>query len=105
MDFHMQLVEFICLLEKQGLSYAIYGICFPSPKSGISYVICGIYFPSPKTWAIIYNIRNFWPFSKNVDYQMQFLKFLSILKKYGLSYAFSEKKFYYPKTWTTICNF
>src|SRR3954463_7368077 len=101
----MQFQEFISLLEKHGLSYAIYGISFPSPKSGISYVICGIYFPSPKTCAIIHNIRNFWPFSKNVDYQMEFLKFHSILKKHGLSYAISEKNFYYPKTLNIICNF
>src|SRR3954466_14608037 len=41
-------------------------------------------------------------FSKNVDYHMQFLKFLSLPQKCGLLYEIS---FPSPKTWTIICNF
>src|SRR3954469_10269009 len=36
---------------------------------------------------------------------MQFLKFLSLLQKHGLSYAISEFSFSSPKTWTIISNF
>src|SRR3954468_10736467 len=36
---------------------------------------------------------------------MQFLKFLSLLQKRGLSYIISEISFPSPKTWTIICNF
>src|SRR3954470_10198555 len=43
-----------------------------------------------KTCNIIINFWNSFPCSKNVDYHMQFLKFLSLLKKRGLSYAISE---------------
>src|SRR4051812_15342425 len=40
-----------------------------------------------------------------MDYHMQFLKFLYILPKHGLSYAIFEISSSYPKTWTIICNF
>src|SRR3954465_3501771 len=53
--YHMQCLEFLCLLQKQGLSYAIFGISFSSRK----------------TWNIICNINNFYPFPKNVNYHMQ----------------------------------
>jgi len=116
----MQLLEYLSLLQKHGLSYAIFRISFPSSK----------------TWTIICNFWNFFPFSKNtdyhmqlleflyhiqsglsyaileihfpfknMDYHMQFLKFLSLLKKCGLSYAISLNYFPSPKTWTIICNF
>src|SRR4051812_25039658 len=79
-----------------------------------------ISFPSPKTWTIICNFWNFFPFSKNLDYNMQFLnfflfsknvdyhmqfpEFLYFLQKRGLSYAFYGISFPPPKTWTIICN-
>src|SRR3954469_13095960 len=102
----MQFMKFLSLLQKSGLSYAFYAICFSSPI----------------TWTIICNFYNFFPFSKNVDYHMQFLKFLSLFPKRGLSYAIYEKKisllqnrglsyafsrisFSSPKTWTIVCNF
>src|SRR4051812_10344721 len=94
----------LSLLQKHGLSYAISKICFPSPK----------------TWTIIYNIWNFFLFSKNMDNHMQFLKYLSLLqkrglsyaiygifsllKKGGLSYAIPEISFLSQKAWTIICN-
>src|SRR3954466_4125652 len=105
MVYHMQFMEFLSLFRKWGLSYAIYEISFPSPK----------------TWTIICNLRNFFPFSKNVDYHMLFLEFLSLLKnrglsyaimeflsllqKRGLSYAYSRISIFSQKTLTIICNF
>src|SRR4051812_82482 len=85
----MQFLEFISLLRKRGLSYAI---------SRNSY-------SSPNTWIIIHNFRNFFPLSKNVYYHMQLMKFLSLLQKRGLSYAIYEISFSSPKTWSIICNF
>src|SRR4051812_25405559 len=41
-------------------------------------------------WNIICNLSNFFPFSKNVHYHMQFLKFLSLYQKHVLSYSFME---------------
>src|SRR3954470_4779385 len=52
------------------------------------YKVSRIPFPSPKTWTIISNLWNFFLFFKNLDYHMQFQKFLSFLQK----------------TWTIICN-
>src|SRR3954464_13504485 len=102
-DYDKQFMEFLSLLQKNGLSYAISKISFPSPK----------------TWTFICNFWNFFPFSKNVDYYMhfleslsknvdydkQFMEFLSLLQKHGLSYAISKISFPSPKTWTIICNF
>src|SRR3954466_14833958 len=48
---------------------------------------------------------DFFPFSKNVDYHMQFFEILSLLQKRGLSYAISRISFPSPETWTIICNF
>src|SRR3954471_21513218 len=62
-------------------------ISLPSQKHGLSCAIYGIYFLSPKTWTIIYNFKNFFPFFKNMDYHMHFLEFLSLLKKCCLAYA------------------
>src|SRR3954467_15751991 len=98
-------MEFLSLFKKHGLSYAIFEISFSSPK----------------TWTIICNFRNFYPFSKYVDYHMKFLKFHSLLHKRGLSYAsfknsfpffktmdhhmqVSRIPFHSPKTWNIICN-
>src|SRR3954470_4946044 len=58
-----------------------------------------------KTWTIICDFWNFFLFSKNVDYHMQFLKFLSLFKKCGLSYAIYEIFFSSPKICTIKCNF
>src|SRR4051812_39655022 len=79
--YHMQCLEFLSLLQKHGLSYAIYGISFSSPK----------------IWTIICNINNFYPFPKNVDYHMQLWKFLSLLHKRGLSYASFKNSFLLSK--------
>src|SRR4051812_25466954 len=57
-----------------------------------------------KTWIIIYNFRNFFPFSKNVYYHMQLMKFHSLLQKRELSYAIYEISFSSSKTWSIICN-
>src|SRR4051812_11927429 len=103
MYYDMQFMKFLSLLKKRGLSYAI----------------SEIFIPSLKTWTIICNFWNFFPFSKNADYYMQFLefrsnnkdydmqfmKFLSLLKKRGLSYAISEIFIPSLKMWTIMCNF
>src|SRR4051812_2713075 len=39
-----------------------------------------------------------------MDNHMQFLKYLSLLKKHGLSHAISRIYFPSTKTWTIICN-
>src|SRR3954468_7558871 len=70
-------MEFLSLLQKYGLSDAIFGISFSSQK----------------IWTIICNINNFYPFPKNVDYHMQFWKFLSLLHKRELSYASFKNSF------------
>src|SRR3954470_10543389 len=80
-----------------------------------------IHFPSPKTWTFVCNLGNFYPFSKcvnyhmqfldflffskNMDYHMQFCKFLSLLQKHGLSYAISRIYIPSPNTWTIISIF
>src|SRR3954471_7052607 len=98
-------MEFLSLLHKCGLSYAILGISIPSPKTRI--VICNFWnffpfsinvdyhmqvsripFPSPKMWTIVCNFWNFFPFSINMDYHMQVLR----------------NPFPSPKMWTIICN-
>src|SRR4051812_37861848 len=56
-------------------------------------------------WTIICNCWNFFPFSKNMGYEMQFMEFLSLLQKRGLLYAISEISFPSLKTWTIIRNF
>src|SRR4051812_6506422 len=78
MDYHMQFLEFISLLRKRKLSFAV---------SGIS---------SPKACSIICNFRKLFRCSKNLDYHMQFLEFLSLLQKYGLSYAIFMNSFPFP---------
>src|SRR3954469_22554628 len=93
----MQFKKFLSLLQKRGLSYAISRISFSSPK----------------TWTIICDFWNFFLFSNNVDYHMQFLEFLSLLKKsgrfsllpkHGLSYAIFGISFSSPITSTIICS-
>src|SRR4051812_23833201 len=103
MDYDMQFMEFFSFLQKHGLSYAISEISIPSLKK----------------WTIICNFWNFFPFSKNVDYYMQFLEihsknvdydmqvmeFLFLLQKRGLLYVIYGISFPSPKTWTIISNF
>src|SRR3954465_11426207 len=100
----MQFLHFLSIIQKRGLSNAIYEISLSSPK----------------TWTIICNFWNFFHFSKNVDYHIQFLESCSLLQKHGLSYAISrisfpsqksclsyaiyENSFSSQKTWTIICN-
>src|SRR4051812_38385596 len=66
-------MEFISLPQKRGLSNAVSGNSFSSSKM----------------WTIICNFWNFFPFSKNMDYHMQFLEFHSHLQERGLSYTIS----------------
>src|SRR3954467_10271198 len=105
-DYHMKFLKFLSLLKKRGLLDAIFGISFPSQKRGLSYAVLefltllqipglsygiyGISFPSPKMWIIICIFLNFFPFPIYVDYHMQFIEFLSLLPKRGLSYSISE---------------
>src|SRR3954469_13002269 len=65
MDSHMQIMEFHSFFQKHGLPYATYGISSSSLK----------------TWTIICSFWILFPFSKNVDYHIQFMKFLSLLNK------------------------
>src|SRR3954468_3466059 len=81
MDNHMQFLEFLSLFQKRGLSYAISGISFSSPK----------------TWTIIC-ISRISLSLKNMDYHMQFLKSISRLQKHGISYVIYEISFSSPKT-------
>src|SRR3954469_9606245 len=79
-DYHYQILEFLSLLPKRGLSFS-------------------------KSWTIILNFKNFCPFSKNMDYHIHVLEFLSFLEKCGLSFASIGISFPSPKTGTIICNF
>src|SRR3954466_4608453 len=92
MDYHMQFMEIFSFLKTCGLSYAIFETFFTSHKTWT--IICNLwyFFPFSKTWTIICNFGNFFllfetwtiicnlwylfPFYKNMDYHMQFLKFL-----------------------------
>src|SRR3954464_11413977 len=74
-------MEFLSLLQRYGLSHAIFGISFSSPK----------------IWTIICNINNFYPFPKNVNYHMQFWKFLSLVNKHELSHASIKNSFLLSK--------
>src|SRR3954471_23645178 len=100
----MQFLEYISLLQKHGLPFAIYGISFFSPK----------------LWTTICNLWNFFLISKNMDYHMQSMECLphprkhglsyvisrifSLLQKCRLSYAIFEISFSSPKTWTIISS-
>src|SRR3954464_7268273 len=103
MDYHMQFLKFLSLLQKRGLLDAIFGISFPSQKMWT--IICNFWNFFRKTWNMISNLWNFFLFSKNMDYHKQSLKFLSLLQKRGVSYAISEISFPSPITWSIICNF
>src|SRR3954466_4932492 len=99
----MKFLEFLSLLQKRGLSYAISRISIASPKN-VDYHMRILEFLSllQKMWTIICEFWNFFLFSKNVDYHMQFLESLSLFQKRGLSYAISRISFPFPKTWTII---
>src|SRR3954470_24473299 len=102
-------MDFISLLQKLGLSYLICGIYFSSKtwtiicnfkkfypffkKHGLLYEILGISFSFQKTWTIICNFKIFYYFFINMDYSMQFLEFLSLLHKHGLSYGSFKNSF------------
>src|SRR3954463_1797392 len=90
-------MEFLTLFKKHGISYAIYEFSLLSQKNvdnhmqfmaffpflqkrGLSYVISETFFTSLKTWTIICNLWYLFPFSKNMDYHMKFLKSLSLLR-------------------------
>src|SRR3954469_21457111 len=88
-DYHMQFLKFLSILQKRGLSLAILEFLSHLQKHGQSYAISRISFSSPKTWNLICNISNFFPFTKRVYKHMEFRKFISLLQKRGLSYAIS----------------
>jgi len=102
MEYHMQLIEFLRLLQKRGDYMQFLKYSSLPQKCRLSYAIYEISSSSPKTWTIICNFWNLFPFSKNVDYRTQFMKFLSFLKKHGLSYAISGISLPSPKTWTMV---
>src|SRR4051812_47953401 len=81
-DYHKKFLKFLSFLQKRGLLYAIFGISFPSQNTWT--IICIFWSFFQKTWTMISNLWNFFPFSNNMDYHMQFLKFLSLLQKCGL---------------------
>src|SRR3954468_23818621 len=81
MVYHTQFLEFLTLLQKRGLSYVIYGISFHTPKM----------------WTIICMFWIFFLFTKNKDYYMQFLEYISLLLKYGLLCAISKHVGYHMK--------
>src|SRR4051812_34421192 len=101
----MQFLEFLFILQKRGLSYAISKFLSFLHKRVMSYAIFVISFHSPKTRTIICNFLNIFLFSKNMDNHMQFLEFLFLLQKCGLSYVIFGISFPSPKMWTIICNF
>src|SRR3954468_2233794 len=113
----MQVMKFLSLLPKRGLSYAIYEIYFSFSKTwsvicnfwklftfskNVDYYMQFLEFISlsPKTLTIICDIYNFFPFAKNVDYHLKFMKILSLLRKRGPSYAISGTSITSPKTGT-----
>src|SRR3954465_10710596 len=81
-------MDFLSLLQKYGL-----------------YVIFEISFSFPKIWTIICNIIHFYPFPKNVNYHMQFWKFLSLLRKQELSYASFKNSFLLSKNLHYLVEF
>src|SRR3954465_7430512 len=103
MDYHKKFLKFLSFLQKRGLLYAIFGISIPSQKTWT--IICIFWNFFPKTWTMISNLWNFFPFSKNMDYHMKILKFISLFQKRGLLYAIFGISFPSQKTWTIICIF
>src|SRR4051812_8645774 len=101
----MQFMEFLSLLQKLGLSYAISGISFSSPKTWTIICIFWNFFPLFKILDYHMQFRDFFLFSKNVDYHQQYLEFISLLQKGGLLYALSKYSFSSSKSWTTTYNF
>src|SRR3954468_22721899 len=100
MDYQKQFLKFLSFFQKRGLLYAIFGISFPSQNTWT--IICIFWDFFQKTWTMISNLLNFFPISNNMDYHMQFLKFLSLLKKCGLLYAIYG--IFFLKTWNMISN-
>src|SRR3954469_9624032 len=115
-------MEFLSLLQKRGLSYAVSGNSFSSSK--MNTIICNFwnFFLFSKNMdyhmqflefhsllqerGLSYTISgiSYFSFFKNVDYQRQFVVFIFLLLKHGLSYAISEISFPSQKTWTIIFN-
>src|SRR3954466_2475023 len=103
MDYHMQFMEFLSLLQKRGLSYVIYGISFSSSK--MLTIICYFWnFFLFKNMDYHRQFLEFLSLLQNVDYHMQFLEFLSLLHKSELSHVSFKIPFPYPKMWTIICS-
>src|SRR3954463_2176926 len=88
MDYHMKLLKNFSLLQKCGLSLQFLEFLSLLHIHGLSYAISEISFSSTITWAIICNLWNFFPISKNLDYLMIFLKFLFLLQKRGYHMRF-----------------
>src|SRR4051812_5826899 len=115
-------MDFLSLLQKRGLSYAVFGISFSPPKN-MDYHMQFLKFISLlKKWTIICNFGNFIPFFVNIDYYMQvsrisfpslrtltiiysFWNFFISSNKHGFSYAISGISIPSPKMWTIICIF
>src|SRR4051812_7216621 len=97
----MQFLEILSLLQKRGISSAIFGISLLLQKRGLSYAISIYSFCSLKTWTTTCNFWNFIPFSRNVDYHIRFLEFFS--KTWTIIWNFWIF-FPSPKMWTVIFN-
>src|SRR4051812_26645249 len=107
MDYHMQFLKFLSLLQNHGQSYAISGISFSFSKN-VDYhmqFLKFILFSKNVDYHMLFLEFLFFLFFKTLDFSFQFFKFFSLLQKCGLSYAISEISFYSPKSWTIICNF
>jgi len=84
----MQFLEFMSPLQKRGLSYAIFGIYFLSPKMWTNICIFSEFFPFSKHVYIIYNLWNFFPSLKTWTIICNFKIFVLFYKKRGLSYKY-----------------
>src|SRR3954462_11058062 len=100
----MQFLKSHSLQQKCGLSYVISEFLSLLKNLRLSYAVYGISYPSPKTWNIILNLSNFFPFSKNVHYHVQFLKFLSVFQKVEYHMQYLETPCLSSETWTIIFN-
>src|SRR3954468_23282002 len=117
----MQFLEFNSFLQKCELTYAFSANFFPSPNTCISYTIYGIFsllkkrglsyaisrfsFYSTKNVVYHINIGNYLPLSKNVDYHLQFLEFLSLFQIIWEAVCNFLNFLPSPKMCTMICNF
>src|SRR3954469_11468586 len=107
MDYHMQFVEYLSLLEKtwniicnfwnffpfsKNVDYHMQFLEFLSffQKRGLLYAISGIYFTSRKAWTFICNLWNFFPFSKKWYIICNLWNSFSFSKNMGYHMQYSE---------------